>query len=303
MQLEIMLFLQEIRTPIMIKAAELISMFGEIAIPLLVIAYFLWCSSRKKAFAASASLLSALLVTQSLKPIFRLPRPFQAYPDLIQGDRLSTATGYSFPSGHSTTSGALYSSLIVIIWKKAATFIAILLIILVPLSRLVLGVHWPLDVAVGTAVGLLSGFIITPLMLRLYDRRRPFLIFSFIYGIATTLLGGTLAILIGLSSIDPVAFEDLMSNATITGSLMLGFYLERKTVLSLPEKNGRIRKAVVFILGLLSTALVALFIAIIPAPPAFTSFALYFMLGLWCTFIFPLIAVKTGLMAKDPTLS
>ena len=196
MQLSIMLFFQSIRTPLVEKAAEVASMFGEIAIPLLVEIILLWCFSRKKAFALASSLLSALLASQTLKAIFRVPRPFQVHPDLIEGGRLSTATGYSFPSGHSTTSGACYSSIAMIAWKRWATVICLVPIILVPISRLVLGVHWPSDVAAGTAIGVLFGCALTPLMLRLYDRRRPFLIFTFAFGMASTVLAIVLAFLI-----------------------------------------------------------------------------------------------------------
>ena len=299
MQLEIMLFFQRLRTPLTEKIAEIISIFGEIAVPLVIIMLFLWCFNRKKAFALSLSLLSSLIVTQSLKAIFRSPRPFQVHPDLIDGGRLSTATGYSFPSGHSTTSGALYSSLIVVFWKKAATIICTLLIILVPLSRLMLGVHWPIDVSVGTAIGLLGGFLLTPLALRLYDNRRAFLIVTFIYGIIASAGGLILALILGLTDADPVAFEDLMSTATITGAVMLGFYLERKLVDSAPEKNSLWKRILTFIVGIMTTAIAAVIIMIIPAPAAFTSFALYYMIGIWAVFIYPLIAVKIGLMKKE----
>lgn len=299
MQLDIMLFFQSLRTPMMEAVAEIASMFGEIAIPLVTIMILIWCVSRKKAFALSSALLSGLLVTQTVKSICRFPRPFQVHPDLITGGRLETATGYSFPSGHSTTSGAFYSSLIFLIWKRWATLLLIIPIILVPLSRMVLGVHWPLDVTVGTIIGLVAGLLMTPLMLRLYDARRPFLIFTFIYGLLAAALATVLAVMLQNGSIDSIAFDDLMSNAAITGGVMLGFYGERKAVASAPEKGSLPRKAARFIVGLLSTAAVAAIIAIVPAPEYFTSFMLYFMLGLWCTLIYPAIAVKMHLMEAE----
>ena len=299
MQLEIMLFFQRIRTPLTEKIAETASMFGEIAIPLVIIMIYLWCISRKKAFAITSSLMTALIVSQTAKAIFRVPRPFQAYPELIEGGRLSTATGYSFPSGHSTTSGAFYSSLLVAVWKKWATAICLIPILLVPLSRLILGVHWPLDVITGTVIGIASGALLTPLMLRVYDRRRSFLILTFVSGTAATAAALILTILLSTTDMDRTAFSDLMSTTAITGSAMLGFYLERKTVSSVPEKGSRARKAVRFVLGLLSTAVMALIISFIPLPHDAKAFLLYFMLGIWCIFLYPLIAVRTGLMERE----
>ena len=297
MQLDIMLFFQRFRTPLVEKTAEIVSMLGEIAVPLLIMMILIWCVSRKKAFAIVASLMTALLVSQTLKAIFRLPRPFQVHPDKIKGGRLSTATGYSFPSGHSTTSGAFYSALITTIWKKWATVLFIIPIILVPVSRLVLGVHWPLDVITGTIIGLVSGFGITYLMLRLYERKRLFLIITFIYGLLATITAMVLAVLLATTDIDTVAFDDLMSTATITGSIFLGFYLERKTVGSAPEEGSIGKKIVRFIIGVILTLVIVVLISFIPAPEAFTSFATYFMLGLWCVYLYPLFAVKTGLMS------
>ena len=299
MQLDILLFLQSIRTNSIQIIAEIFPLFGEIAIPLVIIMILLWCVSRKKAFAAVTALLSALIVSQSLKAIFKVERPFQRYPHLIEGKRLSTATGYSFPSGHSTTSGAFYSSLIVTIWKKWATAICLIPIVLVPLSRLVLGVHWPFDVAIGTIIGLASGFILTPLMLRLYDERRPFLVFTFIFGLLTSITGAVIAILLSITEIDKIAFEDLMSTLAITGGAMLGFYLERKFVSSAPENGSMGMKITRFVLGLVSTALVAMIIHIIPAPAEFTSFTTYFGLGIWCICLYPLLAVRLHLMEKE----
>ena len=299
MQLDILLFLQSIRTEAVGKVAEVISLFGEIAIPLLIVMILIWCVSRKKAFAAVTALLSALIVSQTLKAIFRVQRPFQKYPHLIQGERLSTATGYSFPSGHSTTSGAFYSSLIVTAWNRWATLLCLLPIILVPLSRMILGVHWPMDVAAGTVIGLLSGFIITPLMLRLYDAKRPFLIFTFTFGLVTAVSGAFIAVLLAVTEIDRVAFEDMMSTLSITGGAMLGFYLERKFVSSAPESGSLGIKIVRFILGLISTALVAIIISIVPAPEEFTSFTTYFALGIWCIYLYPLLAVRLHLMDAE----
>ena len=106
MQLDILVFLQSIHTPLLDRMMNFISLLGEIAVPLLVLSLMYWCISRRKAFAVLSSLMAALLATQVVKAIVRSPRPFQAHPELIEGGRIETATGYSFPSGHSTTSSA-----------------------------------------------------------------------------------------------------------------------------------------------------------------------------------------------------
>jgi undecaprenyl-diphosphatase len=66
----------------------------------------------------------------------------------------------SFPSGHATSSMIFYVSLALVLaahsrWRFAAVAAAIVLSMLIGLSRIMLGVHWPSDVVGGWAFGLL----------------------------------------------------------------------------------------------------------------------------------------------------
>lgn len=92
---------------------------------------------------------------RGLKGVFERPRP--------SADALIHAAGYSFPSGNALMSASFYgltAYLLYRYWKKrgpgrawfAAVF-GVVLILLIGLSRVYLGVHYPTDILAGFAVG------------------------------------------------------------------------------------------------------------------------------------------------------
>lgn len=105
--------------------------------------------------ALSAALSAALMY--AAKSAFRRPRP-EFWP------RIVTENGASFPSGHSTYAAAMAAVFILLYWKTPqrlpVTAAALLFALLMGISRIILGVHYPSDVLVGwmtgstTAIGL-----------------------------------------------------------------------------------------------------------------------------------------------------
>ena len=88
-----------------------------------------------------------------LKNIFRRERP-NFY-------RLIEISGYSFPSGHTTSATTMYLTLAIIllsIMKKLNKYfvfsIAVLGIVIIGSSRIYLGVHYPTDVMAGICLGI-----------------------------------------------------------------------------------------------------------------------------------------------------
>jgi undecaprenyl-diphosphatase len=102
-----------------------------------------------------ASTLGGLLISHLLKGFYSRPRP-DLVPHLVQ---VSTE---SFPSGHAMLSAVVYLTLgallarLVEAWWLRVYFVvvAVLLSLLIGLTRIYLGVHYPTDVVAGWAAGL-----------------------------------------------------------------------------------------------------------------------------------------------------
>lgn len=111
--------------------------------------------------------LGALAVTVGLKSLFAFPRPPSAaeaavplwLPDLLSDAYVNAATGdgFGFPSGHAIGATMVYGGLATFLDvgdRRTRRGVAAGVIVVVALSRVVLGVHYLADVAVGIVVGL-----------------------------------------------------------------------------------------------------------------------------------------------------
>lgn len=123
--------------------------------------------TRNRTAVVVALLFGLVALTTTLKPLFGLPRPPGATvpprPDVVPAvleplyASMSTGSGYGFPSGHALGSTIMYGGLA---WavrigdRRQRVALATVLVVVVSLSRLVLGVHYLVDVVAGVAIGL-----------------------------------------------------------------------------------------------------------------------------------------------------
>lgn len=120
---------------------------------ILIIIFFV-TKHRRRAIVFMITTVGASILIWLLKHTFQRPRPEPYF-------RISLPNSDSFPSGHSLGSFCFYGALAAIIinrtekrWLKISTVIcAALLILLIGISRIYLGVHYPSDVLAGFSIG------------------------------------------------------------------------------------------------------------------------------------------------------
>jgi undecaprenyl-diphosphatase len=111
-----------------------------------------WLGYRKEAALIFATVVIGTIVLAPLKLIVMRPRPYSTLAGVVP---LDYESGPSFPSGHSERIFAL-AAVFPTERSKKVLFLYLLAAI-VAFSRIYVGVHYPLDVAVGAVIGLVVG--------------------------------------------------------------------------------------------------------------------------------------------------
>ncbi len=170
MDLQYLLFLQnnvrtESLTPYMMEISNIAISFWLLAVFLCIF----WCINKKAGLFVLTTYSISSLTNALVKLSFCIYRPWirdpRIAPPIIHMtnriiDAKRTASGYSFPSGHTQVVTSYFSSCIFLTWKKYKwlTILFLLAILIVAFSRNYLGVHTPQDVIFGFILGSLSVF-------------------------------------------------------------------------------------------------------------------------------------------------
>jgi undecaprenyl-diphosphatase len=153
----IMSIIYSLRTPALTSIMKLFSFLGYeliVMVGVLLVILFLLEKHKREAVMFALIVGMAPIISTVLKNLNARPRPY--------GQPLITLSDYSFPSGHAMTSFVFYATISYFVYhftkNKLTTYVSILLsltlILLIGISRVYLGVHYPTDIIAGYLGGM-----------------------------------------------------------------------------------------------------------------------------------------------------
>lgn len=215
---------------------------------------FFWCIDKRRGYYIFFVGIMGSIINQFLKLWFRIPRPWVIDPEFSPVESaIEAASGYSFPSGHTQSAVGTFGAILMTGDRKWAKWLSFAIIIIVPFSRMYLGVHTPLDVGVSYLV---AGGLVAALYFCFRDdssveKSAPIVV------AALLLLAVLYALFVFLYSfpadIDPHNMASGTKNACTLGGTALAFaviYYYDKKYLNFSTKAPFVGQVLKFVIGL-----------------------------------------------------
>lgn len=222
-------------------------------------------------------------INNLVKSIFKQPRPFQLDHRVKS---LVSQGGYGFPSGHTQETVVIWGFLATCFQKTWVRVLAIIMIIMVPLSRIYLGVHFPTDI--------IGGYILGLLVIGLYFKIEP----PVVSWLTKRGLPWHIAISVIVPSIMLILLPEIDSNAIATCATLMGagigLSLENITI-HFQTQGSWWQKVLRYVIGLV--LLLIVYVGLKKAfaglePVAVFRFIRYGLIGFSVVFIAPWIFIK-----------
>ncbi|MEK7560495.1 MAG: phosphatase PAP2 family protein [Patescibacteria group bacterium] len=116
----------------------------------------LHCHLQIVVLAALSSLLARVIIAEALKRLLHNPRPFEILADV--NPLIARAANGSFPSGHTVLAFSAASAIALCYPRAGWTLYAAAGAI--GISRVIAGVHWPIDILGGAVIGIGSTYFL-----------------------------------------------------------------------------------------------------------------------------------------------
>jgi len=257
---------------------QVITTLGSEGFFLVFLAVIYWSLNKSLGFWGLILMPSAIFMTSEIpKDIIRLPRPD------VRGITVPT---YTFPSGHTSGAVSVWGYLAIMLKNRWFWIWAVVISLLVGLSRITLGYHFPGDVIGGIVTGMIflaifMGIGLEMIETRIYEKISPRL-----------LLLLALVVPIALSFLPATYAPNLMGYLAGAGA---GRLLEKEK-LDFDPRGSCFEHLARALIGMPVIAAIVLGLGyVLPSNINILTFTLHALSTFWATYLAPLVFVKTGL--------
>lgn len=310
-QLDVIRWFQVWRVPAVQAIAFVFHVIGSAPFYLAALPFVYWCVDETFGRRLGPLLMFNFWLNGGLKSWWRRPRPFSLSTDITPS---VIERSYGAPSGHSQGAALIGTYIARYVRRRWVTVVAILYIVLMGLSRMVYGVHYPQDVLSGWFFGVLLVFVyawVEPRISPWFEGQ------ALLMKIGLVIAGGLLMTalypgLIHVSSPEwletPVDAEHLFDGpaapiAAFVG-LSIGFILEARYV-RFSARGPGLQRALRFVVGVIGVLALYFSIDTLSSglhPILVFRMLLYGAIAFWAAFLAPWVFLKLGLaeMREDP---
>ena len=175
--MDFLYLLETVRMPVLNEFMLAITYLGDELAFLLTAMIIFWCVDKRQGYYILSVGFLGTIANQFMKLWFRIPRPWVRDPEFtILEQAREGASGYSFPSGHTQSSVGTFGGVAYVTKNKTIRASCLLACVLVPFSRMYIGVHTPADVLVSLAVAVVLIFLIRPIVMAKEGKHFPWLL-------------------------------------------------------------------------------------------------------------------------------
>ncbi len=249
-----------------------------------------WCWDRRMAIYAGAAFLVTMTLNDWIKYAVNHPRPDpeKLLPGIRELALRHAPQGPGFPSGHTQGSLAFWTSLAILHRRALLRVICAAMIILVPYSRLYLGVHYLGDVAGGIVIGALSLAVIMPVVSfggAHYHRFNEWIL-------------AALIVIVPLVACLSLTGEHVYATTGTLSGFLAGALAGEKRIVFTPRARLPWQAAKAFI-GIAVIAVLRLGLKAVLPETLLAGFARYWVIGIWCSFGAPWLFARFAAMRGE----